>query len=132
MTNKLKEVLESPNDKLIAFHLDDTLCKGRFWEKDPEPMPEMIKLVWKLYIGGAHIIIFTARQIKYTSLTYAWLDKHEVPYHGLMIGRKPGADLYVDDKSIRPEELIEFFKKDETKKISKKHEKVYSQKEKSD
>lgn len=113
MTNKLKEVLESPNDKLIAFDLDDTLCKGRFWEKDPEPIQEMIDLLWKLYANGAHIIIFTARQIKYMPITYAWLDKHEVPYHGLMMNRKPGADLYIDDKSIRPEELIEFFKKDE-------------------
>jgi len=107
--NKLREVLENPNDKLIAFDLDDTLCKGRFWEKDPEPIQEMIDLVWKLYTSGAHIIIFTARPIRHTAITYAWLDKYGVPYHGLMMCRKPGADLYVEDKAIRPEELVKFY-----------------------
>ncbi len=111
---KLIKVLENPNDQVIAFDLDNTLCKGEFWgEGEPAPIPEMIELVWMLYTRGAHIIIFTARNIKYTKDTYSWLDKHEVPYHGLMMNRKPGADLYVDDKSIRPEELIEFFKKDD-------------------
>ena len=110
---KLIKILENPNDQVIAFDIDDTLSKGEFWGKgNPEPIQEMIDLVWKLYIGGAHIIIFTARNVKYTKDTYAWLDKHEVPYHGLMMNRKPGADLYVDDKSIRPEELIELLNKD--------------------
>ena len=109
--NKLKNVLENPNDQVIAFDLDGTLCKGEFWgEGEPKPIPEMIKLVQKLYTSGAHIIIFTARQIKYTADTYAWLDKYGVPYHGLMMNRKPGADCYVDDKTIRPDEFMKFFK----------------------
>ena len=109
--NKLKKILQNPNDQLIAFDLDGTLCKGEFWGgEEPKPIPEMIKLVWKLYQKGAHIVIFTARQLEYTKETYAWLDKHGVPYHGIMMNRKPGADLYVDDKSIRPEELKKLFK----------------------
>lgn len=103
---KLKEILQKPNDQLIAFDLDGTLCEGEFWgEGEPNPIPKMIELVWKLYKEGAHIIIFTARQIRYTKETYAWLDKYNVPYHGLMMNRKPGADLYIDDKTIRPEEI---------------------------
>jgi len=104
MTKKIKKVLKNllnPNDQLIAVDLDGTLCKGEFWgEEEPKPIQEMIDYIWKLYVGGAHIIIYTARQIKYTAETYAWLDKHGVPYHGLMMNRKPGADVYIDDKAI--------------------------------
>ena len=106
--DKLLEILKNPNDMLIAFDMDGTLCRGEFWgEGEPEPIQEMIDIVWGLYTHGAHIIIYTARNIKYTAATYAWLDKHEVPYHGLMMNRKPGADVYIDDRCLNVEQIYD-------------------------
>ncbi len=108
MTEKLKAVLKEPNDKLIAIDMDGTICTGVWWGKDspePEPILEMVEFIWKLYRAGAHIIIYTARQPKYYSQTHAWLIKHEVPFHGITMCMKPGADVYIDDLAINIEHL---------------------------
>lgn len=102
MKQDLLEILKNPNDKLICVDLDGTLCNGIYWGEESEITPNqpMIDLVWKLYKNGAHIIISTARNVIHTAATYAWLDKHCIPYHGLMMNRKPGADLYLDDLAL--------------------------------
>lgn len=106
MKQKLLDILKNPNDKLIAVDLDGTLCKGEFWgEGEPEPIKEMIDFVWKLYKSGAHIIIYTARQPRYYALTQAWLVKNEVPFHGIVMQVKIGADCYIDDKSLNIEDI---------------------------
>ena len=103
---KLFEILKNPRDKLIAVDLDGTLCEGEFWgDKEPKPKKERIKYFNSLYRRGAHIIIYTARQPKWFSLTMAWLIKNEVMYYGIMMQQKPGADLYVDDKIININQL---------------------------
>ena len=109
---KLQEILKNPNDKLIAVDLDGTLCEGEFWgEGEPKPKQEVIDLVWKIYKKGAHIIIYTARQPKYYATTLAWLIKHEVPFHGVAMFYKPGADCYIDDKGVHLEQFMESNKK---------------------
>jgi len=103
---KLFDILENPRDKLIAVDLDGTLCHGEFWGDDePEPHKEMIDYFNSLYKKGAHIIIYTARQPKWFSLTMSWLIKNEVMYHGITMMQKPGADLYIDDKVINIKQL---------------------------
>ena len=105
-TKKFAHVFENPNDKLIAVDLDGTLCKGEFWgETEPEPKEEMIEKVWSWYSRGAHIIIYTARKPHYYKRTHAWLIKHGVPFHGIAMQHKPGADVYIDDKAVNPDEL---------------------------
>lgn len=86
--------------KLIAVDLDETISHGKFWEHEPVPNIEMIKKIWKWYIQGAHIIIYSARQPKYYTRTLAWLIKYEVPFHGIALFIKPSADYYVDSKQI--------------------------------
>jgi len=110
MENKQKEelynILKDPNDKLIAVDLDGTLCEGVFWgDGDPRPLIHRIKYFNKLYKRGAHIIIYTARQPKWLPETQSWLDKHEVMYHGIMMQKKPGADLYIDDLALNINDL---------------------------
>ena len=110
MKPELFNILNEPNDKLIAVDMDGTLCHGVWWgpeDKDPEPHMGMIELVWKLYRKGAHIVIYTARQPRYYSRTHAWLIKHEVPFHGITMCMKPGADLYLDDRAINIDDLVE-------------------------
>ena len=102
----MKEILENPNDKLLAIDLDGVICKGEFWgEGEPEPVPEMIEKMWGWYKKGAHIVIYTARQPRLYAVTLAWLIKHEVPFHGIAMLYKPGADLYCDDKAINSKDL---------------------------
>lgn len=92
-------------NKLIAVDLDGTLCKGKFWEEEPKPVTSVLNAVHRAYIQGAHIVIYTARADEHFRATRAWLRKHGVPYHGICMGDKPGADIYVDDKSMKPEEF---------------------------
>lgn len=107
MKDKLLKVLEKPNDMLIAVDMDGTLCEGEFWgEGEPSPKIKMVDYVTSLYRKGAHIIIYTARQPRYYSHTHAWLIKHQVPFHGITMTMKPGADLYIDDKALNIEDLL--------------------------
>lgn len=101
MKKKLLDILEKPAGKLIAVDLDGTLCSGEFWgEGEPLPAQEMIDKVTSWYHKGAHIIIYTARQPKYYAQTHSWLTKYGVHFHGIAMMYKPGADLYIDDKSL--------------------------------
>jgi len=98
--------LKHPNNKLIAIDMDGVICKGEFWgDGDPEPVKEMIEQIWKWYKGGAHIIIYTARQPRHYAITQAWLVKNEVPFHGIVMQIKIGADVYIDDKALNVEDI---------------------------
>lgn len=102
---KLLDILKNPSGKLIAVDLDGTLCEGEFWGgEDPLPLSNAIDHIWQLYKRGAHIIIYTARQPMYYQLTHAWLVKYGVPFHGICMQMKPGADLYLDDKALHTED----------------------------
>ena len=106
--NEMLEILKNPNDKVLAIDLDGVLCEGEFWgEGEPKPKQDMIDRVWKWYKQGAHIIIYTARQPRYYAVTLAWLIKYEVPFHGIAMLYKPGADCYViDDKGINSADVL--------------------------
>ena len=101
MKEALQEILKNPNDKLLAIDMDGTICEGEFWgDGDPKPKQDFIDKMWTWYKKGAHIIVYTARQPRYYPVTYAWLVKHEVPFHGIAMLMKPGADIYIDDKAL--------------------------------
>lgn len=104
---RLQGILKNPANKLIAIDLDGTLCEGEFWGGDePKVIGTMAAKLIDLYHRGAHIIIYTARQTKYYTQTHAWLIKHQIPFHGIAMQMKPGADLYIDDKALHTEDVI--------------------------
>lgn len=106
MKQELLNILKNPNDKLIAIDMDGTICTGKFWETEEcKPIQKMIDKVCSLYKNGAHIIIYTARDPKYYEVTNAWLMKYGVPFHGISMQKKIGADLYIDDKSLNVEDV---------------------------
>jgi uncharacterized HAD superfamily protein len=106
MKTKLLGILDEPANKLIAVDLDGTLCEGEFWGNgDPKPKKDLIDYFNSLYMKGAHIIIYTARRAEFARETFAWLDKHAVLYHGVMMQKKPGADVYIDDKALNIDDL---------------------------
>lgn len=109
---KLHEIIRSPDGNLIAVDLDGVLAYGEYWGDGSKvrPIKENIEFFNKLYTQGAHIIVYTARPVTWASITYSWLDVNGVMYHGLMMGKKPGADLYIDDKALNIEEVKEYIK----------------------
>ena len=115
-TSKIKQ--DIVKYKRIVVDVDETLCF--VINKDfinAIPNQKVIDKVNEYYDNGYEIIISTARgqnscktiqqmQDKYYKITKDWLDKCGVKYHKLKIGYKQNADLYVDDKAIRPEEFV--------------------------
>ena len=91
---------------IIMVDFDGTLTLGgRFWTDDEIlPNKNMIEWVDKQYKKGNVMIIFTARPYEVVRDTVSWLIKHGVKYHGLNFD-KPGAQMYVDDKSINPHDM---------------------------
>ena len=97
---------------IYCFDLDGTLVtntedeNGNMHYTEAKPIPEAINRLIKLYESGHKIIIQTARGSKtkkfaeYTKLTEDHLEKFGIPYHQLIVGYKPSADLYIDDKAI--------------------------------
>ena len=108
------EFKETGPRRLIAVDFDGTLNNGEpFWVTEPTPNLEVIERVREFYRQGNIIIVWTARQWSIAVETVAWLIKHQVPFHGIMMG-KGGADLYVDDKAITPEVFIHFLLTDDS------------------
>jgi len=103
-------MIKEPNDKLIAVDLDGTLCTGEAWTAEgclkAEPKQDIIDKVNKMYVQGGHILIYTARPESFRAETEYWLNKHKVRRHALVMNyNKIGADYYIENKAIRPEEL---------------------------
>jgi len=93
-------------DKLVCIDLDGTLCVGDCWTEEScltaKPIQKAIDKNNEMYVGGAHILIYTARPEWFRNETEYWLRKHKVRYHALVMGNnKVGADYYVDDKIIK-------------------------------
>ncbi|MBI4284065.1 MAG: HAD hydrolase family protein [Chloroflexi bacterium] len=95
---------------IYCFDIDGTLCNdsgGNYPEATPRP--EVIAKLNKLYAAGHTIIIHTARGatsgIDWLKLTEEQLKTWQVHYHRLVMGR-PGADVYIDDKTIPVSEWL--------------------------
>lgn len=102
--------MKNTERKLIAVDLDGTLTNSNAWTEEEcltaEARVDIIKKVKDLYYDRNVIIIYTARPETMRDETEYWLRKNKVKYHALVMGNnKMGADIYVDDRAIRPEEL---------------------------
>lgn len=104
----LEELIKDPNDKLICIDMDGTLCEGESWGHGyNKPFKDRIE--WcneNLYNRGGHIVIYTARFPELYAKTAAWLTKYGMRYHGIAMGKKPGADYYLDDKCININDIF--------------------------
>jgi hypothetical protein len=94
-----------------CFDLDGTLCSNEWpdYEK-AQPFIERIERVNDLYEQGHYIIIDTARGSSsgrdYSSLTENQLKGWSLKYHELRVGKKPAADIYIDDKGINEQDFF--------------------------
>ena len=93
------------NKKIIYVDIDDTICHGEGKNKyeNPEPIPENIEKINKLYDNNHIIIYWTARGCTsgkdWTEITRQQLDKWGVKRHLLKV-KKPNYDLFICDKTI--------------------------------
>jgi hypothetical protein len=98
------------NKKIIYVDIDETICstpESRRYE-DSLPIIENIKKINSLYDEGNTIVYWTSRgsrkQIDWYDLTYQQLNDWGVKFHELRVD-KPYYDLFLDDKTLRIEEI---------------------------
>jgi len=102
---KLISESEDSNGAVIAVDLDNTLTDGGlFWKEDPEPNKVMLEKLESWYKDGHRIVIHTARREDHRGITEAWLKRHGVWYHALVM-EKLSADVYIDDKAVNVDEV---------------------------
>jgi hypothetical protein len=96
--------------KIIYVDIDETICKtseDRKYENST-PIYENIKKINDLYDLGHTIVYWTARgsrkQINWYDLTYKQLNEWGVKFHELRVD-KPYYDLFIDDKTLKIEEV---------------------------
>jgi capsule biosynthesis phosphatase len=92
---------------VICVDLDGVLTlETEGWDyANRTPRISMLHKIRQWYRDGSHIILYSARLKIDRKITTVWLKKYHVPYHELILG-KPRADLYIDDKAMRPEEVL--------------------------
>ena len=95
--------------KVFVVDVDNTVCvtNGALYE-DATPIPERIEFMNRLYDLGHEVHYFTARGsqtgIDWSELTRSQLVSWGARFHSVRTG-KPHADVYIDDKSLHPENL---------------------------
>lgn len=109
----------------FIFDIDGTICpikKNGEEYKDLVPYGNIIDKIRFYHENGAKIVLFTSRNMnsyngniglinKNTArVLLNWLDKWEIPYDEIIYGKPwPGRKgFYVDDRTIRPDEFLEY------------------------
>lgn len=107
--------------KRLIFDLDDTLCTTQNGDyANAQPITEVVEKLRDYHRQGFTIVINTSRNMRTYQgnigainkntlpIILDWLARHDIPYDELYVG-KPWCGFegfYVDDKAIRPDELV--------------------------
>jgi hypothetical protein len=86
----------------LCFDLDGTICPA-VAEEDfltVEPFVGAKEVLKTLKESGHTVIIYTARDPKWKSITEFWLQDKGIPCDELIMG-KPFANIYIDNKGYR-------------------------------
>ncbi len=100
--SKIQRIIAIDIDGCVADPLEEK-DRHKYWLSTPRK--DMIEKVNKLYEDRYVIIYHTGRAPSHYEQTYAWLVKHGCKFHALRMG-KLSADYYVDDRSIKIEDLL--------------------------
>ncbi len=93
---------KSNNRNVVAIDFDYTLCSN---SKFGLPAPHVEAFAKQLYDRHTFVIIFTARPLEDKRKIEAWLMRHNIKFD-LILTDKLRFDLLVDDRAVRPEELL--------------------------
>ena len=93
--------------KVICVDLDGTLCQGEVWTEEDclraKPIEKNIKETNRLF-QRHFIVIYTSRRDNLIPATLEWLRRNNVRYMAIS-NNKCSADIYIDNKNLRPEEM---------------------------
>lgn len=107
------DYVDYPKGSLILVDCDGTLTKEICWSEqdclEATPNKKIINWVNRQYYRECIIIIYTARHESLRQATNYWLKKMQIRFHALRMNKIPSTIL-LDDKTIRPEEIIEMEK----------------------
>lgn len=95
---------DNSDRKVYNIDFDGTLTDGSSYE-NLVPNLAMTRKVKELYFQGNIIIIWSARFWDTAAIVAGWCIAHDVPFHGLMLG-KGGTDYYIDDKAINLKDFL--------------------------
>lgn len=110
-------------ERAIVFDIDGTICSRKQGDEsydDSLPDAEILTRLREYRELGFYIILATSRNMnthngnvgmlvaKTAKQLLNWLDRHEVPYDELHVGKpwQGFGGFYVDDKAIRPDEFL--------------------------
>ncbi len=114
-SNQLKESFDEkgqhispilPEDvKNYLIDIDGTICED-IPNEEPERMvtaeafPDALEIMEKWYQEGHIITFFTSRTEEHREVTEEWLKKHDIKYHGLLMGKPRGGNYHWIDNHI--------------------------------
>lgn len=89
----------------IIIDLDGTICteEKTYSRSLAAPKEHAVESVNALYDRGHTIIIYSARTWLEFEMTTEWLNRNQVKYHQLVMG-KPIGDVWIDDRALRFED----------------------------
>lgn len=95
-----------PRRPTVCFDIDGVIATGgpEVYEVTPprydlcEPINTTIETMRELRAKGVALLLHTARWQSDYDVTLKWLQRHDVPFDELHMG-KPSAHVYVDDRS---------------------------------
>lgn len=111
---ELKEITENGNQispvlpdgvKNYLIDIDGTITED-VPNEDPErmsivePFPDAVGIIRKWYSEGHVITFFTSRTEDTRNITEEWLDKYDIPYHYLLMGKPRGGNYHWIDNHI--------------------------------
>jgi len=116
----LTDKIEKERKKIVAVDLDGTLTNenyingfwslginelAEFYKTKATPNKKIINKLNELYDKGFIINIFTSRWDLFKEQTTTWLENNGIKYNELHMN-KPFYDFILDDKALRPNEII--------------------------
>jgi hypothetical protein len=64
------------------------------------PFPDALETMKRWYNEGHILTFFTSRTEEHRFVTEQWLEKHEIQYHGLLMGKPRGGNYHWIDNHI--------------------------------
>jgi hypothetical protein len=89
---------------IIAVDFDNTLAFTPDYPEIGDPNRELIKKIKFFQKDGAKIMLFTSRSGKNLKDALEWCAKQGLEFGEVVV--KPRADIYIDDRALRPEEWL--------------------------
>lgn len=87
----------------IAVDFDNTLAYSPEYPKVGQPLKAVVNKIKKHRKDGDRIILHTSRSGRDLKLALEWCARNGLDFNEVVV--KPRADIYVDDRAIRPEEF---------------------------